>query len=190
MAEVLDYAPLTMDKTPMNRDTLAGDVAVVTGGAGNIGLGISRSLAWLGAKVVVVGRNPDTGNAAVELINRENKPGTAIFISTDVSSEASMKAMADKAFETFGKVDILVNNAMDMSLGALILKTSVAALDRAIRGSCSGRPAGHPGVRARHAGKTSWVGELHRYHIPQSLRSQQLLRREGGYQLHDDVSGI
>jgi NAD(P)-dependent dehydrogenase (short-subunit alcohol dehydrogenase family) len=166
MAEVLDYAPLTMDKTPMKRDTLAGDVAVVTGGAGNIGLGISRSLAWLGAKVVVVGRNPATGNEAAELINRENRPGTAIFISTDVSSEAGTKAMANKAFETFGKVDILVNNAMDMSLGAPILKTSVGALDRqyevAVRGALLGIQAFVPGMQQRHHGVVSYIATTFR----------------------------
>jgi len=125
MDNTLNIAPLTVDKTGLKRDALKGDVAVVTGGTSNIGLGVARSLAWLGAKVVIAARNPETGNAAEKLINSENEPDTALFVSTDVSDENSMRAMADKAFGKFGKVDILVNNAMDMSLAASILKTTV-----------------------------------------------------------------
>ena len=50
----LDIAPLTMYKTGLNRDALAGEVAVVTGGTSNIGLGTARSFAWAGAKVVIL----------------------------------------------------------------------------------------------------------------------------------------
>jgi NAD(P)-dependent dehydrogenase (short-subunit alcohol dehydrogenase family) len=125
MDNTLNIAPLTVFKTGLKRDALQGEVAVVTGGTSNIGLGVARSLAWLGAKVVLAARNPEKGNAAEELINSENGVGTSLFVSTDVSDEESMKTMAKKAFSTFGKVDILVNNAMDMSLSASILKTTV-----------------------------------------------------------------
>jgi NAD(P)-dependent dehydrogenase (short-subunit alcohol dehydrogenase family) len=169
MDNLLDAAPLTMDKSGMARNALAGDVAVVTGGAGNIGLATSRCLAWLGAKVVIAARNPQTGMAAADLIDKENKPGAALFVSTDVSDEASMKAMAKKTFDTFGKVDILVNNAMDMSLGAPILKTSVAALDRqyevAVRGALLGIQAFIPGMQERHHGVVTYLSTTFRYPI-------------------------
>jgi NAD(P)-dependent dehydrogenase (short-subunit alcohol dehydrogenase family) len=167
MPEVLDYAPLVMDKTPLKRDALAGEVAVVTGGAGTIGLAISRSLAWLGARIVVAARNPTTGSAAAELVNRENKPGTAIYVSTDVTSEPSVKAMAEKAFEIFGKVDILVNNAMDMSHSAPILKTTAAAMDSqyavAVRGALHCIQAFVPGMQQRHHGVVSYISTTFRY---------------------------
>jgi len=126
----LDIAPLTMFKTGLKKDALAGEVAVITGGTSNIGLGVARSLAWAGAKVVVLARNPDKGKATQQLIDSENKPGTALFISTDVSNETAMTEAAKKAYDTFGKVDILVNNAMDMTHAASIMKSSVAQLDR------------------------------------------------------------
>ena len=110
----LDIAPLSMSKTGLKKDVLAGEVAVVTGGTSNIGLGVARSLAWAGAKVVVLARNPDKGKATQQLIDSENKPGTALFVSTDVSSEAAVNDAAKKAYDTFGKVDILVNNAMSV----------------------------------------------------------------------------
>ncbi len=126
----LDIAPLSMFKTGLKKDVLAGEVAVVTGGTSNIGLGVARSLAWAGAKVVVLARNPDKGKATQQLIDSENKPGTALFVSTDVSSEAAVNEAAKRAFDTFGKVDILVNNAMDMAHANTIMKSTVAQLDR------------------------------------------------------------
>jgi NAD(P)-dependent dehydrogenase (short-subunit alcohol dehydrogenase family) len=158
-----------MDKTKLKRDALAGEVAVVTGGAGNVGLGTARSLAWLGAKVVIADITPESGKAAEELINSENKPGTALFVSTDVSDETSMKAMARKAFDTFGKVDILINNAMIMSLGAPILKSSVYQLDRqyeiAARGTLIGIQLFVPGMRERHHGVVTYMATAFRYPV-------------------------
>ena len=157
----LDIAPITMHKTGLKKDALSGEVAVVTGGTSNIGLGIARSMAWAGAKVVIIARSADKGKAAEELINRENKPGTALFVATDVSSESSMKAMAKKAFDTFGKVDILVNNAMDMSLAAPILKSTVQQLDRqyevAVRGALIGIQLFIPGMQQRHHGVITYL---------------------------------
>jgi NAD(P)-dependent dehydrogenase (short-subunit alcohol dehydrogenase family) len=169
MGNLLGEGPLSMDKTGMPRNALSGDVAVVTGGAGNIGLATSRSLAWLGAKVVIADIDPETGMAAMELIDKENSPGTALFAQTDVSNEASIKAMAQKAFAAFGKVDILVNNAMDMSLGGPILKTSVTALDKqyeiAVRGAFLGIQAFLPGMQERHHGVVTYLTTTFRYPI-------------------------
>ena len=50
MNKVLDVGPLAMDKTKLKKGILAGEVAVVTGAGGNVGLGTARALAWLGAK--------------------------------------------------------------------------------------------------------------------------------------------
>jgi len=161
MDKIPDVGPLVMDKTNLKRNALAGEVAVITGGAGNVGLGAARSLAWLGAKVVIADVTPEPGKAAEELINSENGPGTALFVLTDVSDEASMKAMAEKAFDTFGKVDILVNNAMAMSLGAPILNSTVYQLDRqyeiAARGTLIGIQLFVPGMQERHHGVVTYM---------------------------------
>lgn len=123
MADELNVRPLTVEKTGMKPGTLDGQVAVITGGGSNIGLGTARSLAWLGAKVVIAQRSEDKGRQAAELINRENKPGTAVFIRTDVTSEESVNNLAARAAETFGQVDILMSNAMNMGVGGFsILK--------------------------------------------------------------------
>jgi NAD(P)-dependent dehydrogenase (short-subunit alcohol dehydrogenase family) len=156
MKTVLDTAPLTVGLTGLKHDTLAEEVVVITGAGSNVGLATARTLAWLGAKVVIAEKNPETGSAAADLINDENKPGTALFVETDVSSEDSMKAMAEAAFRTFGKVDILVNNAMVMSLGASVINTTPEALDTqyaiSARGTLLGIRAFVPGMLERHHG--------------------------------------
>jgi NAD(P)-dependent dehydrogenase (short-subunit alcohol dehydrogenase family) len=156
-----------MEKTGLKRTALKTDVAVVTGGSGNIGLATARCLAWLGAKVVIVSRNPERGSAAAALIDAENRPGTAIFVSTDVSDEASMQSMAKKTSDTFGKVDILVANAMDMTLAAPILKSTVGQLDKqyevAVRGALIGIQTFVPGMVQRHHGVVTYLATALHY---------------------------
>jgi 2-hydroxycyclohexanecarboxyl-CoA dehydrogenase len=167
MSNALDIGPLTMDKTRLKKGILAGEVAVVTGAGGNVGLGTARSLAWLGAKVVIAEFMPEAGVAAEELINGENTPGTALFVEADVSDEASMKAMAQRAIGTFGKVDILINNAMDMSLGAPILKSTIKQLDRqyaiSARGTLIGIQLFLPGMQQRHHGVIAYSSTAFMY---------------------------
>ncbi len=156
MTTILDTTPLTVGLTALEHDALAGEVAVVTGAGSNVGLATARTLAWLGARVVIAEKSPETGLAAATLIDNENKPGTAIFVETDVSSEDSMKAMADIAFRAFGKVDILVNNAMNMSLGASVMDTTPDVLDTqyaiSARGTLLGIRSFVPGMLQRHHG--------------------------------------
>jgi NADP-dependent 3-hydroxy acid dehydrogenase YdfG len=117
--------------------------------------------------VVIADITPEPGKAAEELINSENGPGTALFVLTDVSDETSMKAMAEKAFDAFGKVDILVNNAMAMSLGAPVLKSTVYQLDRqyeiAARGTLIGIQLFVPGMQERHHGVVTYMATAFRY---------------------------
>jgi NAD(P)-dependent dehydrogenase (short-subunit alcohol dehydrogenase family) len=138
MEKILDIKPLMMDKSGLKKDFLKGEVAVVTGGGSNIGLGIARSLAWAGCKVVIADINPETGYAAEEAINSENTPGTALFVMTDVSDELSMKRMAENAFRAYDKVDILVNNAMNMKLSNSIMKSTIHEMDQSYAISARG----------------------------------------------------
>ncbi len=167
MSSVFNVGPLAMDKTKLTKGMLVGEVAVVTGSGGNVGLGTARSLAWLGAKVVIAEFSPERGKAAAELVNSENGPGTALFVETDVSDEASMKEMAQKAFHAFGKVDILVNNAMDMSMGAPILRTTIKQLDRqyeiSARGTMIGIQLFLPGMQQRRHGVIAYSATAFMY---------------------------
>jgi NAD(P)-dependent dehydrogenase (short-subunit alcohol dehydrogenase family) len=167
MVVELDIAPLVMDKTGLKKDALKDEVAVVTGGTSNIGLATSRSLAWLGAKVVIAARHADKGAATVALIEQENGPGSALFVPTDVSDAASVKNLAEKAQARFGKVDIVVNNAMDMSLAGHILKSSVEQLDRqyqvAVRGAFLMVQSFVPQMQKRRHGVMTYISTTFRY---------------------------
>jgi len=83
---------------------LNGKVAIVTGGTSGIGEKIVEVFVEEGAQVVIAARRQAEGDAL------EKRLG-ARFVRTDVSSEADVKAMVDRAVEWFGRVDCLVNNA-------------------------------------------------------------------------------
>ena len=86
---------------------LEGKVAVVTGGARNIGAFYSRHLAAEGARVVVA--DVLDGSKVVKEI--EKAKGQAIALKVDVSKEEDTVRMAEKTVKRFGRIDILVNNA-------------------------------------------------------------------------------
>lgn len=89
---------------------LEGKVAVVTGAGSGIGKAIAVAFAREGADIVVADRIDEAqAGAAMEAITGHGHQ--AIFVRTDVSDEASVNAMTDKALQHFGRVDILVNNA-------------------------------------------------------------------------------
>jgi NAD(P)-dependent dehydrogenase (short-subunit alcohol dehydrogenase family) len=84
-------------------------VALVTGGTAGIGRATAIAYAQQQAKVVVVGRRIDEGEETVRLIKEAG--GEAIFVQADVTKEADVQAMVDKAVGVFGRLDIAFNNA-------------------------------------------------------------------------------
>ena len=86
---------------------LDGRVAIVTGAAQGIGAAFARAMAAEGASVAVADR--DSGVAVVGEI--EAAGGRAIDVPTDVSDEAACEAMVAATVASFGKLDIIVNNA-------------------------------------------------------------------------------
>lgn len=91
--------------------SLKGKVAIVTGGRGLYGTGISLGLCEMGATVVIASRN---GAACEEYAAQLREQGySAIGLSLDLSDDASIKALAKEVFDRYGRIDILVNNAVD-----------------------------------------------------------------------------
>ena len=89
---------------------LHGMTAVVTGGASGMGESMVYALAKEGASIVVVDRNADGANTVAA--NVENQGGNAICVKADVQSTEDLAAMANKAMETFGSINILVNKLL------------------------------------------------------------------------------
>ena len=78
----------------------------MTGGNGGIGLGMAGGLADAGAKVVLAGRNQAKGDAAAATLGRG-----AVFIAADVTQKAQCLELVAQTVATFGRLDILINNA-------------------------------------------------------------------------------
>lgn len=89
---------------------LEGKVAIVTGGARGIGRGIAKRFAKEGAQVVVNDINDEGGQRTVEEIRKEG--GKAIYCHADVSDEGEVNGMMETTVKTFGKLNILVCNAV------------------------------------------------------------------------------
>ena len=86
-----------------------GKVAVVTGAASGIGLALARRFAEEGMKVVLADIEAEPLEAAQAAISA--KGAKAIAVRTNVMDDAEVKRLADTAFETWGNVHILCNNA-------------------------------------------------------------------------------
>jgi NAD(P)-dependent dehydrogenase (short-subunit alcohol dehydrogenase family) len=84
-------------------------VAIVTGAVAGIGRATAILFADEGARVTVAERNSETAPSVADEINKRG--GEAVALSVDVSLAGEVKAVVDKTVETFGTVDILINNA-------------------------------------------------------------------------------
>lgn len=88
---------------------LAGEVAIVTGATSGIGEAIARRFAAERARVAVVGRNAERGNAVVDAIAKDC--GTAAFFAADVTSPDAVRDLVQAVLERFGDFGVVVNNA-------------------------------------------------------------------------------
>lgn len=84
-------------------------IAIVTGGATGIGEAISKKFALHGASVVVAGYGQDPVDAVVEEI--KSKGGKAVGFKGDLSDEENARHCVDFAIKTYGRLNILINNA-------------------------------------------------------------------------------
>ena len=89
---------------------LSGEVAMVTGGAVNIGRGIVRKLAAAGADVVIA-YNCSAGPAEELAAEIEGAGGDVLTVCVDVRDGDQVRDMVDATVEAFGRLDVLVNNA-------------------------------------------------------------------------------
>ena len=88
---------------------LDGKTAIVTGGGGGIGKATCERFAAEGANVVIAEINAELGDETAEEITAGG--GSCRFVLTDVADEESIKRMVAETVATFGRIDILVNNA-------------------------------------------------------------------------------
>ena len=93
-------------------------VVVITGGAGILGKGIAAYLAKEGAKIVILDRSEEAGNALVQGIKAEG--GDAMFLYTDVMNKEVLEGNKAEIMKAYGRIDVLLNAAGGNMPGATI----------------------------------------------------------------------
>lgn len=88
---------------------VTGRTVLVTGGSKGIGKGIARTFLGAGARVAIVGRDPEAGSAAIA--DLQGAGGEVTFVRADVAVEADTERMVTETVQRFGSLDILCANA-------------------------------------------------------------------------------
>jgi NAD(P)-dependent dehydrogenase (short-subunit alcohol dehydrogenase family) len=101
---------------------MSGNICIVTGANSGIGKETALGLAQMGARVVMVSRNAEKGKAALEEIRRKSASSQVDLLVADMSSQASVRALAEEIRQKYPRLDVLVNNA-----GAAVLARKLSA---------------------------------------------------------------
>ena len=110
--------------------TLNGKVALITGGSRGIGAAIARRLAADGATVAITYAK-DAGAASTVVNAIERTGGKALAIQADAADIEAVKGAVDKTVATFGRLDVLVNNA-GTAIPKPFAETTLEEMDRVI----------------------------------------------------------
>lgn len=133
--------------------TLMGQVVIVTGASSGIGAATAHELARRGAKVVLAARRVEE-LAGIERALKE-AGGEALAIPTDMTDPAQVQRLVEQAEKTYGRIDVLVNNA-GIGGGGPLARTApqeiVQTLDVNLVGAILAARAVLPGMTARRHG--------------------------------------
>ena len=88
---------------------LTDKVALITGGNGGIGFAMAKAIGEAGATVVIAGRNEDKNKKSIEELNSLNVKCKSLIV--DVVNENSCNQLIEDVVQTYGKLNILINNA-------------------------------------------------------------------------------
>jgi 3-hydroxybutyrate dehydrogenase len=113
---------------------LTGKVAVITGGTGGIGFGIAQAFVQEGADVVITGRTPERGEKAVADLGGDAR---ARFVRGDARDKAHIEAAVDSAVESFGRLDVMLNNSGGATEFGLVADMTDSAWEQAIEWNLS-----------------------------------------------------
>lgn len=98
-------------------DNIAGKTIVITGASSGMGAAAARYLATKGSNVVLGARRSDRIDALAAELNEAGHKATAVV--TDVTRQEDLRKLIDAAVETYGRVDVLINNAGVMPLSPM-----------------------------------------------------------------------
>jgi len=108
-----------------------GKTVVITGAGAGLGRGISRAFAQAGANVIVADLDAEAGQENEEYIKGQ-LGGRVLFVQADVSKEEDVQRLVRSTVDTFGGVDVLINNAGVSWFGSMFEEKAVELFDRVI----------------------------------------------------------
>lgn len=139
-------------------------IAIVTGSSRGLGLASARALVAEGCRVCICARGEERlAEAAVEVEAAARKPGMVTAVQADVSTEAGVSLVIERTVETFGGLDILVNN-VGKAAGTDILETTdaewQAALDETLFPAIRASRLAIPHMKARGGGVILMIASI------------------------------
>jgi 3-oxoacyl-[acyl-carrier protein] reductase len=143
---------------------LTDKVAIVTGSSRGLGLASARALVAEGCRVCICARGEERlAEAAIEVEAAARKPGMVAAVQADVSTLAGVELVIERTIETFGGLDILVNN-VGKAGGGDILQTSdaewQAAFDETLFPAIRASRLAVPHIKARGGGSIVMIASI------------------------------
>jgi NADP-dependent 3-hydroxy acid dehydrogenase YdfG len=148
---------------------VAGKVVVITGASSGLGEAAARLLCEEGATVVLGARRFDRIQALAEELN--GKGGKALAVQTDVTDVDQVKALVDAAVQTYGRIDVMINNAGLMPhspLERLKIDEWDRMVDVNLKGVLYGIAAALPYMREQKAGHIINVSSVAGHKVSQA----------------------
>jgi NAD(P)-dependent dehydrogenase (short-subunit alcohol dehydrogenase family) len=134
---------------------MADRVAIVTGGASGIGRALAGALIARGDTVLVADLAGDAAKATAEALTGRG-PGTAVVAELDVRDAAAVEALVASAYDDYGRLDLMVNNA-GIAVGGTVEEMTLDHWNRSIdvnlRGVVHGVHAAYPRMKQRRTGQ-------------------------------------
>jgi 3-oxoacyl-[acyl-carrier protein] reductase len=139
-------------------------IAIVTGSSRGLGLASARALVAEGCRVCICARGEERlAEAALEVESVAKKPGMVTAVQADVSTQAGVALVIERTVDTFGGLDILVNN-VGRAAGSDILGTSdaewQAALDETLFPAIRASRLAVPHLKARGGGVILMIASI------------------------------
>lgn len=95
----------------MRHLTMSGKTILITGASSGIGFEAAMQLAALGAQMILIAREPERGRLALEAVTAKSEGLPPSLLIADLSSQASIRSLADQVHGRFRRLDVLINDA-------------------------------------------------------------------------------